>query len=68
MDSFNEELAIAEMACAMRTQFGSRAIEIAEEQARGAETAHVEKVWRRIALKLRRWDAVKTDGDSPASP
>ena len=56
MDNFNEELAIAEIAYAMRAQFGARAIEIAEEQSRTASTAKIEKVWRRISLKLRRWD------------
>jgi hypothetical protein len=56
MDNFNEELAIAEMAYAMRSQFGTGALAIAEEQARSAGTIEAEKAWRRIALKLRRWD------------
>lgn len=56
MENFNEEVAIAEMAYAMRAQFGSRAIAIAEEQARDAGTVQAGKAWRRIVLKLRRWD------------
>jgi hypothetical protein len=56
MENFNEELAIAEMAYAMRAHFGPRALAIAEEQARDAGTAAAGKAWRRIVLKLRRWD------------
>ena len=56
MDNFNEELAIAEMAYAMQAQFGDRALVLAEEQGRAATTAQAKKAWRRIALKLRRWD------------
>jgi hypothetical protein len=56
METFNEEIAIAEMAYAMRAHFGIRALAIAEEQARVAGPAHAGKAWRRIVLKLRRWD------------
>lgn len=56
MENFNEELAIAEMASAMRAHFGARAVAVAEEQARAAGTASAGKAWRRIILKLRRWD------------
>ena len=44
------------MAYAMRAHFGARALAIAEEQARDAGTATAGKAWRRIVLKLRRWD------------
>lgn len=56
MENFSEELAIAEMANTMRDQFGARAIEIAEEQGRMASTTGTRATWRKIALKLRRWD------------
>jgi hypothetical protein len=59
MENFNEELAIAEMAYAMRDHFGPRAVEIAEEQARAAHTEQVRNAWRRVALKLRRWEPAR---------
>jgi hypothetical protein len=65
MDNFDEELAVAELADAMRVQFGNRALTIAEEQARAATSGHAEKAWRRIALKLRRWQDLEPDDQAP---
>ncbi|HEY0316071.1 MAG TPA: hypothetical protein VGC28_07385 [Sphingomonas sp.] len=59
MDTFDDELAIAELADAMRVRFGPRARGIAENQAGAAASAQTRRVWHRIALKLRRWDAIE---------
>jgi len=61
MDHFNDERALAEIANAMRDQFGPRAIEMAEAQAQAATTARTRSVWQRIALKLRRWDSAQPE-------